>query len=85
MKRMAGERETHTHLLPLMEMMMKSRAVMKDLRHWLPRHLLVQETMHKVSLSSSRSPGRRRKRSSVEKTTAVLKKAMTQKKGKVEK
>ena len=38
-----GGWKRNTHLLPLMEMMMKNRAVMNDLRHQQPRPLLTQE------------------------------------------
>ena len=57
--------------------MMMNRAVMNDLRHRKPAAPFHPGTMHKVFLSSSCSPDKRGKRSSVKKTTAVLKKAMT--------
>ena len=65
---------------------MKNRAEMNDLRHRLPRPLFDLGTMHKVSLSSSCSLDRKRKRSSVKKTTAVLKRPRRRKMkgGKVE-
>ena len=58
---------------------MKNRAVTNDLGHRKPRPPFDPGTMHKVSLSSSCSHHKRGKRSSVKKTTAVLKRTMTEK------
>ena len=56
---------------------MRNMAVMNDLGHRQPWPLLTQEQCTKVSLSSSCSLQRRGKRSSVKKTTAILKRATT--------
>ena len=75
---MAGEREAHTPSSSDGDD--DEEQSRNDLRHRQPRPPFGPGTMHQVSLSSSCSPDRRRrKRSSVEKTTAVLKKAMTEK------